>query len=89
LINLFAKAKYHGFAFKKICKKLSFVKTLFTRFARGGGHLLRLLQDDAGLEVRARLRVQSEVQGGEVHHRARPHDQGERLGEERVVRTER
>ena len=49
--------------------------------ARGGWHLLRLLQDHARLEVRARLRVQSEVQGGQVHHRAGPHDQRERVGE--------
>ena len=33
------------------------------------------------VEVRAGVRVEPEVQGGQVHHRARPHDQGERMGE--------
>ena len=33
------------------------------------------------VEVRAGVRVEPEVQGGQVHHRAGAHDQGERLGE--------
>ena len=28
------------------------------------------------MEIRARLRVQPEIQGGKIHHRAGPHDQG-------------
>ena len=47
---------------------------------RGGRHLLRMLQDASGMEVRTRLRVQPKVQRGQVHHRARSHDQGQPLG---------
>ena len=63
------------------------VLTVFTcRTPRRGWHLLWLLQDNSRLEVRTRFRVQSEVQGGEVHHRAGSHDKGKRLGE-RVLKT--
>ncbi|CAG0905221.1 unnamed protein product [Darwinula stevensoni] len=47
---------------------------------RGRRHLLSMLQDRPRLEIRARLRIESEVQRGEVHNRAGAHDQGERLG---------
>lgn len=36
----------------------------------------------------ARVRVESEVQGGQIHHRALPHDQGKRLGLSQRPKTE-
>ncbi|KAK8758593.1 hypothetical protein V5799_003773 [Amblyomma americanum] len=39
-----------------------------------------MLQNDSWLEIRTCLRVKPEVQGGQVHHRAGTHDQGEWLG---------
>lgn len=46
----------------------------------GGRHLLWMLQNHTWMEIWARLRVEPEVQGGQVHYRAGSHDQGEWLG---------
>lgn len=54
--------------------------------SRRGWYLLWLLQDHIGMEIRAGIRVQSEIQGGQVHHRACSHDQRERLGEWELMR---
>lgn len=39
-----------------------------------------MLQNHTWLEIRTCIRVKPEVQGGQVHHRAGSHDQGEWLG---------
>ena len=80
--NTFNKEKScHGWA---SCHNSFFLWT-FVRSSCRGRHLLWLLQDDAGVEVRASLRVQSEVQGREIHHWAGSHDQGERMGEWKLI----
>ena len=50
-----------------------------------------LLNTDINLqvEVRTGVRVEPEVQGRQVHHRAGAHDQGERLGERELRRREK
>lgn len=50
------------------------------RSSRCRWHLLRVLQDNTRMEIRTRVWVDAEVQGGKVYYWTRAHDQGERLG---------
>lgn len=50
------------------------------RTSRSCRHLLWKLSHHFGLEIWTSLWAESEVQGGEVYHRAVPHDKGQRLG---------
>ena len=53
---------------------------LANRLARSRRHLLRVVQDDARLEIWAGVRDEPKVQRGQIYNRAHSFDKGQRLG---------
>lgn len=50
------------------------------RTACSSRHILRMLQNNIRLEIWARVRVKSKIQGGQIYNRIGAHDQRERMG---------